>query len=484
MTQPSVIVTSRAEPPPRGIATDVSPWFVVGAAEKGPTTYAKLVRNMAEFKLHFGARTLGATSFVLYDAVETAFREGLTRAYVVRVAGSSAVTATKTLLDSQGTPQASLRVDAKNPGAWGNSLSAAVIAGTTGSERILVITHSTLGEVDRSPSFADQNSAVAWSRNSDWVNVVIPGSASTNLPAVAAAAALTTGADDNSGITDNQRQAALAYFTRDLGPGQVSIPGNTTGGNRTALIAHARAYNRQALLDGTDTATASTLITEGQGLQGDEYGALFAPWVYVPGAVPGFPRTVPPSAVIAGLMARSDSAHSPNVPAAGDNGVARYALGVDQSPWTDTELGNLNDAGVNVIRYLDGRVTLYGYRTLAKWQTDRSWLNLANQRLRLKITAEAEAVAKSFLFDEIDGRGRKIAEFGGALGGVLMAYYIDGSLYGATPDEAFSVDVGPDVNTSVTLAAGELRAVLTVRMSPFAEVVRIEIVKVSIEQTL
>jgi hypothetical protein len=67
---------------------------------------------------------------------------------------------------------------------------------------------------------------------------------------------------------------------------------------------------------------------------------------------------------------------------------------------------------------------------------------------------------------------------------VLMAYYIDGSLYGATPDEAFSVDVGPDVNTSVTLAAGELRAVLTVRMSPFAEVVRIEIVKVSIEQTL
>jgi phage tail sheath protein FI len=316
------------------------------------------------------------------------------------------------------------------------------------------------------------------------VNVVIPGGASTNLPAVASAAALTTGADDNSGITDNQRQAALAYFTRDLGPGQISIPGNVTGGNRTALIAHGRAYNRQALLDGSDTSSSSALVTEGQGLQGDEYGALLAPWIYVPGVIPGFPRTVPPSALVAGLMARSDSSHSPNEPAAGANGVARYALGVDQAPWTDTQLSDLNDAGVNVIRYLDGQVTLYGYRTLAKWTADRSWLNLANQRLRLKITAEAAAIAKSFLFAELDGRGRKIAEFAGALTGLLNGYYNDGSLYGETPDEAFSVDVGEAVNTPTTLAAGELRAVLTMRMSPFAEIVRIEIVKVSTEQSL
>jgi hypothetical protein len=481
VTLPGVSVLSRAQPPSRGITTDVGTWFVVGAAEKGPTTYPKLIRNMTEFTLHFGSRQ---SYSILWDALETFFREGGSRAYVVRVAGASAVTATKTLNDSQGTPAPSLKVDAKNVGAWGNSLSVQVIAGNTGSERILVITHSTLGEVDRSPSFADQATAIAWSRASDWLNVSLPSGASTNLPAVAAASALTTGADDNSGITDQQRQDALGYFTRDLGPGQVSIPGNTTTGNRQALLTHARTYNREALLDGTDTSSRSTLVTEAQGLQGNEYGALFASWILIPGLVSSTYRTVPPSALAAGLMARSDATQSPNVPAAGDNGLARYVLGLSQVAWGDSDRELLNDNGVNAFRQIAGDVVLYGYRTLTKPGVDISWRSLANQRLRLKITREAELVAESFLFDQIDGQGRKIAEFAGALTGVLTGYYNAGSLYGETPDDAFSVDVGESVNTPSTLAAGELRAVLTMRMSPFAERVVIEIVKVSVDQSI
>jgi Phage tail sheath protein subtilisin-like domain len=481
VTLPGVQVLSRAQPPSRGITTDVGAWFVVGAAEKGPTTYAQLVRNMTEFTLYFGSRQ---SYSILWDALETFFREGGSRAYVVRVAGASAVNATKTINDGQGTPQASLKIDAKNAGAWGNSLSVATVLGNTGSERVLVITHSTLGEVDRSPSLADQAAAVSWSRSSDWVNVSIPGGASTNLPAVAAAAALTTGADDNSGITDNQRQAALAYFTRDLGPGQVSIPGNTTTANLQALVAHARAYNRQALVDGTDTASRSTLVTQSEALQGDEYGAIFAPWVLIPGLVGKTSRTVPPSALVAGLMARSDATQSPNVAAAGDNGRARYALGLSQVAWTDADRELLNNDQVNVFRQIAGQVTLYGYRTLANPNGDISWQWLSNQRLRLKITAEAEKVAEGFLFDQIDGKGQKIAEFAGALGAVLLGYYNDGALYGETPEDAYSVDVGESVNTPTTLSAGELRAVLTMRMSPLAEIVRIEIVKVPLGQPI
>jgi hypothetical protein len=67
---------------------------------------------------------------------------------------------------------------------------------------------------------------------------------------------------------------------------------------------------------------------------------------------------------------------------------------------------------------------------------------------------------------------------------VLTGYYNAGSLYGETPDDAFSVDVGESVNTPSTLAAGELRAVITMRMSPFAERVVIEIVKVSVDQSI
>jgi hypothetical protein len=475
---PGVVVSSRSQPPSRGISTDVGAWFVVGAAQKGPTTRAQLVRNMTEFQLYFGTRQ---SYSLLWDALEIFFREGGSQAYVVRVAGASAVTATKTLMDGQGTPVASLRVDAKNPGVWGNSLNVAVVA--SGSDRQIVITNGSV-EVDRSPFFSDQATAVAWSLNSDWVNVVIPGGASTQLPAAASAAALTSGADDNAGITDNQRQAALAYFTRDLGPGQVSIPGNITTANLQALVAHARAYNRQALLDGTDTASRSTLVTQAEALQGDEYGAIFAPWVLIPGIVGNTSRTVPPSAVAAGLMARSDATQSPNVPAAGDNGRAKYAIGLSQVAWTDTDRQLLNDDNVNVFRQISGQVTLYGYRTLMNPNGDPSWQWLSNQRLRLKITAEAEKVAEGFLFDQIDGKGQKIAEFGGALSAVLLGYYNAGSLYGDTPSEAFSVDVGESVNTPTTLAAGELRAVLSMIMSPLAEVVKIEITKVPVGQAI
>jgi phage tail sheath protein FI len=433
---------------------------------------------MTEFQLYFGTRQ---SYSLLWDALEIFFREGGSQAYVVRVAGASAVTATKTLMDGQGTPVASLRVDAKNPGVWGNSLNVAVVA--SGSDRQIVITNGSV-EVDRSPFFSDQATAVAWSLNSDWVNVVIPGGASTQLPAAASAAALTSGADDNAGITDNQRQAALAYFTRDLGPGQVSIPGNITTANLQALVAHARAYNRQALLDGTDTASRSTLVTQAEALQGDEYGAIFAPWVLIPGIVGNTSRTVPPSAVAAGLMARSDATQSPNVPAAGDNGRAKYAIGLSQVAWTDTDRQLLNDDNVNVFRQISGQVTLYGYRTLMNPNGDTSWQWLSNQRLRLKITAEAEKVAEGFLFDQIDGKGQKIAEFGGALSAVLLGYYNAGSLYGDTPSEAFSVDVGESVNTPTTLAAGELRAVLSMIMSPLAEVVKIEITKVPVGQAI
>ena len=61
---------------------------------------------------------------------------------------------------------------------------------------------------------------------------------------------------------------------------------------------------------------------------------------------------------------------------------------------------------------------------------------------------------------------------------MLVPFYESGALYGETAEDAFEVNVGQQVNTPETIAAGELHAVLEVRMSPFAEKVVIEIVKV------
>ena len=355
--RPGVLVTSQQAPQPRGTGVQTGTWFVVGTAEKGSLTGAQLIRNMNEFSLYYGSRQ---TYSILWDALETFFREGGTQAYVARVAGPSAVAASVTLNDSGATP--SIKVSAKNPGIWGNSLRSAVVSATGGYQ--LVISHSSLGVLETSPILATQADAKTWSIKSIWVTVTIPGGAGTNPPAVVAATALTSGVDDNtSGVTDTVRNAGLNLFTADLGTGQVSIPGSTTSSNRTALLAHAVANNRQAYLDSTDTPTTATLLTEATGLQGNEYGALFGPWLLVPGLAqtPTNPRVVPPTALAAALVARNDPVTGVNKAAAGPNrGVANYVLGLTQPGFSNTDYDALNTAGLNMIRTTGGVTMLFG----------------------------------------------------------------------------------------------------------------------------
>jgi hypothetical protein len=187
--------------------------------------------------------------------------------------------------------------------------------------------------------------------------------------------------------------------------------------------------------------------------------------------------------MVAGLMARNDSAGvSQNQPSAGDRGVFRSALSVTQT-WTDAERSTLNAAGVNVIRDMWQQTKVYGYRTTADPAADARWIPLSNSRLHRAIVAKAGAVGERFVFREIDGNGRLFAEFQSALiGEVCLPFYLAGSLYGSTPDEAFFVDVGSAINTPTTIGNNELHAVITARMSPFGEEVDIEIVKLLITE--
>jgi phage tail sheath protein FI len=477
--RPGISVISRSAPTPRGIPTDTGTWFVVGAGQKGSTTVPKLIRSMGDYQKYFGGRSVGSTVFTMYDALETFFREGGSQAYVVRVEGAAATAATKTLLD--GAAGNSLKINAKNVGTWGNALTVQVVAGVTAGTFILVIFNSGV-EVDRSPEFADTTAALAW--DSDWVSVTFPSSPTSVDPAVAAAAALTGGTDNNAGIDDTLRQAALAYFTADLGPGQISIPGTLTTGNRGALITHARNFNRQALLDSTDTGTKATLVSEGNTLQadGNEFGALVGPWVYIPGLDPATKRTVPPVGLAAGLIARNDAINGTSSPAAGANGTARYVLGPTQASFTDADRQDLNEAGLDLVRVNNGQIQLYGYRTLGL--KTGPWNVLSVQRTRMALVAEFSSVADRYVFALLDGKRHTISQFGGELTAVCERFRNLGALYGDTAEEAYFVDVSEAVNTPTTIAANELHAVVSVRISGMAEFVSIEIVKVANSQNL
>jgi hypothetical protein len=194
---------------------------------------------------------------------------------------------------------------------------------------------------------------------------------------------------------------------------------------------------------------------------------------------------VPCAAIEAGLIARNDALFNPNVPAAGTNGLSRYATDLS-ARYTDAEYEQLNEGGIDMFRLIYGGVEAYGYRTLVDPDDPDAapWLSLGNARLNMAIVAQADVIAERFVFSVMDGRGRTVAQFGAELRAMLVPFYEADALYGATADEAFYVDVGDQVNTPESIAAGELHAVIEVRMSPFAELVVIEIVKVATTQAL
>lgn len=479
MALPGTQIISRDSSPPRSAPTDTGVWFVAGFTEKGPTT-PTLITSLAQFIAHFGARV---SYSVLYDAVETFFREGGGKLIVNRVVGPSSLNAFLILQD--GAAANALKVEALTPGTWGNALKVQVAAGSGGGTFVLVVSDAS-GELERSGDLADQTAAIAWASTSQYIRLT--AQASSNDPAVLAATNLASGTDDHASATDASWKTAIDGAGKDLGPGQVSYPGRTTDQAHTDLLAHAASHNRVAILDAQDTASASTLRTSAAALRGgvnDRFGALFAPWVVVPGLTPGTTRTVPYSAVEAGILARNDGlGRSVNEPGAGSNGQSRFAIDLSQPAWSDVDRESLNDAGVNVARLVYGGIRTYGYRTLADPLLKATWVDFGNSRLYMKIAAEGDAISERFVFAQLDGRGRKIAEYGGVLTGMLVPFYEQGALYGETPEQAFAVDVGPQVNTPDTIANRELHAVLSLRMSPFAELVILELVKVATEEAI
>lgn len=478
MTAPGVTVSQSKTLPPRSVPSNTSTWFIAGVTERGALAPI-LVTSLGAFIAKLGNRV--ATSPV-YDAVELFFREGGNRLYVSRVCGAAPIAATRNLLD--GAAAVSLTVTANSPGAWGNNLKVAVIAGTVGGTFQIQVQYNNV-VVEQSGDLVDTAAAVAWSTGSSYVTIT--QGASVLDPAVAAAAALSTGTDDSGTITDASYKTALDRFSKDLGAGLVSQPGRVTSQAHLDTLSHAAANNRAALLDAVDTPTVATLTalsTADRAGGNGRYGAMFAPWIVIPGLTPGTTRTAAPSGLVAGLIGRNEGLLSPNAPSAGDNGIARYALGLSQSDWIDADRSTLNVSGVDVVRVLNAALKVYGWRSLADPNTEPDWLNFGNARLYAAIAADAQVVAESYVLNQIDGQGLLISQFGGELTAMLLSYWQEGSLYGATPDVAFKVDVGDQVNTDATIAAGELRATIAARMSPMSEYVIINVVKVSITENL
>lgn len=454
--------------------------FVVGICERGSGEHPELTRSLTEFEEKCGERTNASAH--LYDAVDVAFREGCSAIYVSRLLGGDALASEGDLLDADDNP--TLHVAANSPGAWGDGLS--VVATPSGSDFKLVIKNGG-STVDSSPDLADNDEAVAWALSSGYVRLENLSTVyePTGDPA-SQTLDLAGGDDDTGALTDDDFEAALDRFSKDLGPGQVAAPWFSSEDAQSALLDHAATHNRRAIPDLPD-GNADDLKAAALALRGEagRFGGVFGPFAVCPGVSRGSRRTVPYSAVQLGLIARAEAAGvNPNRAAAGKYGRARYAFELTQH-FTDAERAELNDSGVNCATLVRGVVTTMGNRTLTNPLTDSDWKWFSASRLVMAVAELADEVMADFDFEQIDGHGNVLRDLQGELSGrACMPFYRANALYGQTPDEAFVVNTGPDLNTPTTIAAGRVKAQIGVRVSESAEFLTTEIVKVPTTESL
>lgn len=468
--------------PNRAVPVDTGRFFLAGLSQRGLFGSPIRLRSMEQVVSLIGTRQ---TYSVCYDVLETFFREGGYECYFSRVLGPAAVAASGSLT---GTSGVTLVATAKEKGDWANGstggLTQEVINGPVGggSTRVIIIRYGGV-EVERTPEITTQAEAITWSTGSDYITYAA-GGGTASLPIVAAAANLTSGADDRASVTQTHVTAALDALPSDLGPGQVASPDWQTATAHAALLLHAYNRNRYALCDTTNTtakATLTTLAASDQGNIHGDRGSLVTPWLKINGTSPGTTRSVPASAFIAAKCAQTDRIAGPNQAPAGGYGKATSSLIQDVlATYSDTDQSDLETAGVGLIVIKNGEVTFDTNRTLVEPEgIDADMLQMSTSRYFMSLEARGGVIGLGY--EHLKITRARIVALDTALTGMMQEDEANDWLLldeDETPGSGFIVQTGEPVNTNSTIAARELNAAIGVRPAPGVDFVYLYLSKV------
>jgi len=173
---------------------------VVGEFERGPVDEITAVGSSSEFARIFGSfgpDSSGAPYKGWLAVASKRFGSGFGRLRVIRVSNVTQVTATANLEDAAGTPVDVIRIDAQNPGKWGNRLSASIEAATddvAGHFNLRVLFEGRQVEIHRNLDLASVADNEAFPLQSDWI-VATRLAIGDGRPVNVSATALATGAD-------------------------------------------------------------------------------------------------------------------------------------------------------------------------------------------------------------------------------------------------------------------------------------------------
>jgi phage tail sheath protein FI len=475
-----------------------STFFVVGYSAWGPVNVPTVVTSWAEYLRTFGP--LDANSF-MDDALYAFFNLFAGKqAVVCRIVGASATKGTVSLNDRAGTPQPTLRIDAKYPSTRVD-IRYTVEDGTDANTfkltvRSLLIPNSketwdNLKMDATSIAFVNQRSNLV-----QLTDLVSATAAPANRPANVAETLLPAGDDqfsslaasDYIGTDSGSAKTGLQTFKDEqLGTGQVAIPGLTTTPVHAALVAHAESYHRLALLD-PPLGSSKTDVTAIRALYGTWNGAIYYPWVKMLSFDgDGLTKFYPPSGFAAGACARADVRFGTHRAPAGLDFKIPGALDVERTASGQAQIDDgvreyLNGRDVNVIApFANTGVLIYGARVMT---ADRRVQMVHEIRLLNLFYYSARLAYLFAVFSVVDGGGKLFRDLVSTGKNFLRSFYEDGALYGAQEADAFVVVADSSNNPPQQIDAGRVHVQWGVKLSPAAEIIIVNIDNVRLFQDL
>lgn len=458
----------------------------IGPNDKGPVV-PTLVTSWSEYTKLFGtwntSTGTGAASNDLPLAVYLFFANGGSRAYVARVA-TGAVSAFKVFNDRAGTPVATLRIQAINPGAWGNDLNITISDSTTAGLFDLTLysggnTDAYVVERFTDLSMTSTNSRYALSvinNQSSYIIALDQASASAGALKTPANVANSSLASGTNGSTIS---AVTSYSVFDTINASLilNVPGFTDASTINAAISYAAGREDIFVVVDGKIDTASNQLSLAATYTPSSFAAVYYPRLLIAdptvgvGGAGNATRLVGPGGAIVGLYAATDASRGVYKAPAGLQ--ARVAGAVSVSALTNNELDLLNTsaAPVNAIKFVPGSgIVVMGARTLKAGYIDKY---VPVRRTLIYLRKALADLTQFAIFEPNDpALWRRLDS---TISSFLTGFWSQGGLVGATPAEAFFVQVDSTNNPQLTIDNGEVNISVGVALQRPAEYVIIKI---------
>ena len=277
-----------------------------------------------------------------------------------------------------------------------------------------------------------------------------------NAIAAPVVAPVTPGSDGTAALSETSFSNAFPRLDTITDFSLLAVPGEGT----TAMADLGMGYcaNRPLQdvfyigeMSATDDSVAEAITFRNKLTTANSYGAIYFPWLKAldPAGGSSQPILLPPSGYIAGLYARIDATRgvwkAPAGTEASLNGLVGLAVEL-----SDTQHGNLNPIGVNVIRRFAGAgVVSFGARTIA---SDPEWKYVPVRRTAILLRVSIYYGIQWAVFEPNDEP--LWAELRLNIGAFMMTLFRQGAFQGSTASQAFFVKCDSETTTQADIDLG------------------------------